>query len=167
MQEIVIIIATKFFHVALLERLDGAPTFPSGKVEPGESPEQAARRELLEETGLVAGRCHPLATVSDAIAGLVKHYFFAPEPEGELSNREPKKHNQALYAHIDGGLRGIRLSDEVMCFLNRKLDDLLADRDCIVFGPPRSKDSYSPLPFIHCDIPRLVTRQEARFLKYG
>lgn len=38
--------------------------FPAGLVDKGETPEQAARRELLEETGLVCSTCTLLGTVA-------------------------------------------------------------------------------------------------------
>ncbi|MEU8424122.1 NUDIX domain-containing protein [Micromonospora sp. NPDC048835] len=52
--------------VLLQHRDDDAPvspgqwSLPGGHVEPGESPEEAAHRELVEETGLTAETLHPL-----------------------------------------------------------------------------------------------------------
>ncbi|MDP7039284.1 MAG: NUDIX hydrolase [Myxococcota bacterium] len=36
---------------------------PAGKLDPGEEPEACAKRELLEETGLVAGKLEPLGII--------------------------------------------------------------------------------------------------------
>ena len=41
--------------------------FPAGKIDPGESPRQAAERELIEETGYRAGNFTELTTIHNAI----------------------------------------------------------------------------------------------------
>ena len=66
---------------------------PAGHIEPGETPEQAARRELREETGHEADNFKLLASLSPSVARYTNrmYCFFAadarpvinPTPEGE------------------------------------------------------------------------------------
>ena len=54
---------------------------PGGGVEPGESPREAAVRELWEETGLEAANVEPLFVWESAI---FRHHVFRIETEGEV-----------------------------------------------------------------------------------
>jgi ADP-ribose pyrophosphatase len=54
---------------------------PSGLVDPGETPEQAARRELLEETGTVAKELELLGVLIPDVGRLTNRMwcYFAPD----------------------------------------------------------------------------------------
>jgi 8-oxo-dGTP diphosphatase len=66
--------------------LAGAWEFPGGKIVDGEEPSAAARRELAEETGLVAERLEPLLVlVHEYPEHPVRlHVFIARDPSGEV-----------------------------------------------------------------------------------
>ncbi|MDR1786753.1 MAG: NUDIX hydrolase [Spirochaetaceae bacterium] len=58
--------------------------FPGGVINPGESPREGARRELLEETGYTPGELVPLGTLNPNPALFTnRHHFFLAR---ELSN---------------------------------------------------------------------------------
>lgn len=67
--------------------------FPGGKIEPTETPEGAASRELLEETGLRDSRLEPLVVVVHDYADrpLRFHVYLARDPQGEVRIDEDRE----------------------------------------------------------------------------
>jgi len=71
--------------------LAGYDEFPGGKVEPGETPEAAAERECLEETGLrVRAVCRYPDVEFDYAHGAISLAFVACRPaESSIKPRDP------------------------------------------------------------------------------
>ena len=55
----------------------GLWSFPGGRLEPGESPAEAAHRELAEETGLTVGQLVPLGEFDPTGEGAIRLNVFA------------------------------------------------------------------------------------------
>ena len=73
--------------------LAGYWEFPGGKIEPGEEPAEAARRELEEETGLLALSLEPLVVVvHDYVDRPLRfHVFLSLESQGEVRLDEERE----------------------------------------------------------------------------
>lgn len=70
--------------------------FPAGLVEKGETPEEAARRELLEETGLVCRRCRVVGRVCPNSAFMNNHSNFFIMEDLELVSGQSLDRNEEI-----------------------------------------------------------------------
>lgn len=87
--------------------------FPGGGVEEGESPEEAAKREVYEETSLKVTKISGHSTYPDTENPECKHYFIICEvedgyptlggPEKEINN--PENHHEPVWVNINEALK--------------------------------------------------------------
>ncbi len=83
---------------------------PAGKLEPGEPPEAAAARELLEETGYRAGRLDKLTEfyTSPGFADELMHAFVATDLTPDQQRLEPGERITVEIMHVSQALNMIR-----------------------------------------------------------
>lgn len=76
-------------------------SIPKGRINPGEAPEVAARRETREETGVEAGRLHSIGSVDLARSRKRIHGFAGPAPEDAQPRSDGKEVDEAKFVAID------------------------------------------------------------------
>ena len=96
-------------HVLLLHRRKEGREYyalPGGKLEAGESPENACIREAKEETGLTITLERKLATLQNL--GRTEHYYLAATHEGivhlggpEKERNSPENYYAIAWVHVD------------------------------------------------------------------
>lgn len=83
---------------------------PAGRLEPGESPETCARRELLEETGCTAGALVPLTTMftTPGFTDERIHLFLATDLVRGESRREADEFIEVETVSLSAALEMVR-----------------------------------------------------------
>lgn len=102
--------------------------FPGGSIEEGNTPEEAAERELLEETGYIADRLEPLGCIypSYGYSDEKIHLFIAfcrKQKEQKLDPLESIKTILVQQDEIDSMIRNgnINFGNSVMCWIKYKM----------------------------------------------
>lgn len=80
----------------------GSWSVPGGKLDPGETLESCAARELLEETGIVAEEMFRLTTITEDLAWgpelhFISHYYVVTRWSGQPRIVEPTKHSGLMW----------------------------------------------------------------------
>jgi predicted NUDIX family NTP pyrophosphohydrolase len=99
---------------------------PKGLVDPGENPEQTARRETLEETGVVAGALTDLSSIVYQKSRKRVHAFAGEAPADAAPHPASWEVDQAAFLPIDEARR--RIHPDQAAFLDR-LQELLGRDD--------------------------------------
>lgn len=112
------IVLDKNLDFLVLKRSDNAVTgpgrwsVPGGKLDPGETLERCAARELVEETGIVAEEMFRLSTITEDLdwgpdLHFISHYYVVTRWSGEPRIVEPTKHSALMW--IDEPLLAAKL----------------------------------------------------------
>jgi predicted NUDIX family NTP pyrophosphohydrolase len=103
-------------------------SIPKGEPDPGETDlEATARRETLEETGVVAGQLTPIGSMKYSKSGKTIHGFAGPAPENAAPHCASWEIDQARFMPVEEARR--LLHPEQAVFLDRLAELLRTERD--------------------------------------
>lgn len=88
---------------------------PAGRLAPGEEPAECARRELLEEVGVTAGRIERLTTIwtTPGFTDERIHLFWASDLQAGATAREPDEFIEVVRTPLSQALAQVR--DGAIC----------------------------------------------------